>query len=226
MPRPLSLLIVLLPAFSLWAKPVPFEARYQAYTTGLPCGKGTLTLTESEPGQYQYHAKGKICVIGQHIDHQSAFAQTTQGPQPGAYETEFDGWFRDRLLAGTPQANGRYTVTLNGKTLPDSEDFPRAQWEPALMLRQLAQARDDVQLSYTWGDETRDYLFQYQGEETLKTPLGPLKTHKFVQDHPNESRVATFWFAPELDGLLVQLEATRLGVHWLTVKLKRYHKQG
>lgn len=219
------LLLSLLPVIA-FASPVPFEARYQAYTTGVPCGKGTLRLNADKDGAFRYRASGKICVIGQHIDHQSRFDVQNDVLVPGPYQTEFDGWFSDRLLDGAPGPDGRYTVTLNGKPLPDTDAFPRAQWEPAQMLRILSQAREDVRLSYTWGDETRDYLFEYLGTETLDTKLGPMLTHKFVQDHPNEARVATFWFAPALDGLMVQLEATRLGVHWLTVKLRDYQPLG
>lgn len=219
------LLLSLLPVIAV-ASPVPFEARYQAYTTGLPCGKGKLRLEAEPDGEYRYQASGKICVIGQHIDHESRFGMQDNTLVPGPYQTEFDGWFSHRFLDGDLNSSGRYTVTLNGETLPDTEEFPRAQWEPAQMLRILSQAREDVQLSYTWGDETREYLFEYQGTETLDTKLGPLLTHKFVQDHPNEARVATFWFAPELDGLMVQLEATRLGVHWLTVKVRAYQPLG
>ncbi|MBY6018358.1 DUF3108 domain-containing protein [Ferrimonas balearica] len=210
----------------LHATPVPFEAHYRAYTTGLPCGKGQFSLEQQDNGEYRYQASGKICVIGQHIDHLSQFQHIEGELKPGNYHTEFDGWFTHRTLNGSLNDEGRYVVVQNGETLPDSEAFPRAQWEPAQMLRLLGEARDDITLSYTWGDETREYRFDYLGTETLETELGPLLTHKFEQDHPNEARVATFWFAPELDDLLVKLESSRLGVHWLTVEIKRYQTKG
>ncbi|MBY5990834.1 DUF3108 domain-containing protein [Ferrimonas balearica] len=216
------LLIPLLFSAPLLAAPETFEARYKAYTSGIPCGSGRLSLSQSAPDQYRYRASGKICVLGQNIQHQSQFSWLEGQLQPGPYQTHFDGWFKDRHLTGELGPAQRYVVIQNGETLPDSDDFPRAQWEPAQMLMTLAQAREDVRLSYTWGDETRDYLFEYQGEEALETALGTLTTHKFIQDHPNEARVAQFWFAPELGGVLVRLEASRLGIPWLTVRIRDY----
>ncbi|GAA4897759.1 DUF3108 domain-containing protein [Ferrimonas pelagia] len=201
--------------------PAPYQAQYRAFASGLPCGQGEIELKRLSPGQYQYSASGKICSMGPRASHQSLFTYDDRKILPQRYETVLDGVWRDRHLAGIQQ-EGVFVQTLNGEPLPLELPFHPAQWEPTLLIHQLGLARSSVQLSYTWGEETRDYLFEYLGEETLETKLGQLKTHKFEQDHPHKQRVAQFWFAPQLNDALVQVKVSRLGIPWLTVELSAY----
>ncbi len=210
-------------AFSLLAgvanaAPTEFTASYRAYSAGLPCGKGSLSLRQLDDGRYEYRAKGKACVLSQSLDHYSRFQLAPlQGDE---YQSQFSGWFSQRLLQGQQQ-DGHYAVTLNGEPLT-TELFPAATLEPTIMMYQLGHSQQSQQLSYTWGEETRDYWFEYQGSEVIDTKLGPLLTHKYQQDHPNESRIATLWFSPKYDGLMVQAKVSRLGVSWVNFVINEY----
>ncbi|SHH28283.1 DUF3108 domain-containing protein [Ferrimonas marina] len=197
----------------------PFTATYQASSSGLPCGKGKLTLTQLGPDHYRYDASGKICVLGRGLSHSSEFLYRDGKIQPLHYQSKLKGLFSTRNLAGSFDDSQRFTVSLNDEELPDSDEFPRAQWEPTLLVYLLGQARQSEQLSYTWGEETRDYLFEHKGTDILETDLGELPAHLMVQDHLHKDRVARFWFSPELNGLLVKAKISRLGVPWLHIEI-------
>ncbi|QIZ77203.1 DUF3108 domain-containing protein [Ferrimonas lipolytica] len=200
------------------AAPVEYTASYRASSAGLPCGKGTLSLVALENGKYQYRAEGKACVLSQSLDHRSQFSlMPLRGDN---YTSKFKGWFSKRLLEGE-NIDGSYNVTLNGEPLT-TEVFAAAELEPTIMMYQLGHSSESQQLSYTWGEETRDYWFEYLGTETIDTELGELLTHKYRQKHPNESRVATLWFSPQHDGLMVKAKVSRLGISWLHFKITEY----
>ncbi|GAA5188964.1 DUF3108 domain-containing protein [Ferrimonas gelatinilytica] len=224
-PLAAMMLTLLFCAPSALAELATFTAEYRAYASGLPCGRGRWSLHPmdgvDEIPRYQYRAEGKLCIMGQRVDHRSNFLLMERGPVPENYRSQFKGVFRSRTLEG--EFDGQhFQVTLDGQPLENEDSFPPARWEPGLLLYHLGLARESLTLSYTWGEETREYLFEYHGSEEIETPLGPVLAHKLVQDHPGKERVAQFWFAPALNNALVQMKVSRLGLPWLTVKMTDY----
>lgn len=59
------------------------------------------------------------------------------------------------------------------------------------------------------GRKPTSYIYQYVGEETLKTDLGELKTVKYSRAKEGDKKHTLFWFALEHDYTPVQLEGIK-----------------
>lgn len=66
-------------------------------------------------------------------------------------------------------------------------------------------------------DEVKDYQLQIEGEETLATPLGNIKTLKLARNRDNRKTVT--WYAIELNYLPVQLADFKKGKQESVMKL-------
>ncbi|SDJ16117.1 Protein of unknown function [Ferrimonas sediminum] len=227
--RPLHrlLLIGLLLAPSLQAQqPAPFIAHYQATSKGLPCGGGWQQLVD-DGSQYQLLSKGKFCLLGGKVDNRSVLSWQQGRWQTLSFDASVSGWFsRDDYQANrTP--DGLMAVNKDGSPLV-YEEHPPASQGAATMLQNLAldaeRQRQDLFADYTWGDETRDYRFQWLGEEQIEFNGHAYRTHHLRQTHPKKSRVADFWFAPALEHQLIKMTVHRLGIKMLDVRLSDFER--
>ncbi|MEZ5576938.1 MAG: DUF3108 domain-containing protein [Candidatus Competibacteraceae bacterium] len=73
--------------------------------------------------------------------------------------------------------------------------------------------RDRLPKQYTLVDETalRTFQIRNEGEEVLDTPLGRLRTLRISHSKPGNTRITTFWFAPELRYLPVRIAQHKKG---------------
>jgi hypothetical protein len=78
-------------------------------------------------------------------------------------------------------------------------------------MRDLRQGQKIGEYSLANETEIKKYRIQVDGEESIPTALGNLRTVRIKDRKPDGSRVTSFWFAPELNYLLVQAVQLRKG---------------
>ena len=78
------------------------------------------------------------------------------------------------------------------------------QEQMRLHLMQDDTPKESVTITVADGKRIKDHQLDYVGEETLDTPMGPLKTLRFARVHDDPERKSDTWLAPELDYLMVK----------------------
>ncbi|USD36442.1 DUF3108 domain-containing protein [Ferrimonas sp. SCSIO 43195] len=227
-PSPYRLLLIgLLLTPTLQAQqPAPFIAHYQATSKGLPCGGGSQQLVIDD-GQYQLLSKGKFCLLGGRVDNRSLLSWQQGRWQTLAFDATVSGWFSQDDYQASRTPEGLMAVNKDGHPLVYEEHAPASQGA-ATMLQNLAldveRQRQDLYADYTWGDETRDYRFEWLGEEQIEFDGRAYRAHHLRQTHPKKSRVADFWFAPALEHQLIKMTVHRLGIKMLDVRLSDFER--
>ena len=69
-------------------------------------------------------------------------------------------------------------------------------------------------------DRIKTYQIRNQGEETLSTPLGELRTVRINQYTPGKTRMTTFWVAPDRQFLLVRIAQEKDGKEELRMEIR------
>ena len=219
------LLVASLPAVATPLPTAPFTAHYQASSQGVSCGQGTQSL-RLEGQQALLEGSGDFCLFGDasNLTRMSWFGKRWH---TDSFSSQVHGWF-PVAYQGTVNAQGTMAVTEDGEPIQYPETMLPAIQGAATMLQNLpllAAPGQDVVTSYTWGDETRHYRFENLGMTTLALMDREVTALHLRQTHPRKSRVADFWFAPELGNQLARLEVRRLGILVLEVEMTQFQSQ-
>ncbi|WP_028110291.1 hypothetical protein [Ferrimonas futtsuensis] len=216
------LLAASLPAVAEPLPTAPFTAHYQASSQGVPCGQGTQSL-KLEGQQALLEGSGDFCLFGD-ANNLTRMSWFNERWNTDSFASQVKGWFPVEYR-GKPGAQGTMEVLEDGELIDYPDTMTPAIQGAATMLQNLpllAKPGQDVVTSYTWGDETRHYRFENLGLTTLPLMDRSVTTLHLRQTHPRKSRVADFWFAPELGNQLVRLEVRRLGILVLEVELTQF----
>jgi len=71
-------------------------------------------------------------------------------------------------------------------------------------------------------NQIREYTFEYQGEERIDLPQGPVDTVKYLRQRTGSSRSVMIWYAPELEFLPVRMEQLKRGKTQITFETTSY----
>jgi len=69
------------------------------------------------------------------------------------------------------------------------------------------------------GEDIKNYVYEFDGEEEIMLPYGLVKTIKLKREVVEKKRITYAWFAPELDYLLVKLYQIKGGVEQFEAQL-------
>lgn len=191
----------------------PFRARFEVYGSGIPIGEAVMTLVATGSNTYQMssevrpNALATLLVSGQ-IDEKVSGEIRNEVIRPTRYERrmetpkkkqtvqlQFD-WSANRLEARDNQEQASLPLT------------PGVLDPLSLNLRVMADLRHGrLPDQYSLADETeiKSYQIKNEGEETLDTSLGKLRTVRISQSKPGKTRITRFWFAPDLQYLPVRI---------------------
>ncbi|MGH8209706.1 MAG: DUF3108 domain-containing protein, partial [Steroidobacteraceae bacterium] len=78
----------------------------------------------------------------------------------------------------------------------------------ALMV-ELLRGHTPEKFSLLSGNTVREYRYSREGEETLTTPLGTIRTLVYRSEKQNSPRVTRFWCAPSLGYIPLRVEQKR-----------------
>lgn len=179
----------------------------------LPDGRYRITAEMSMPvilfisGSIEQTSEGIITPAGlQPIN----FRQKTTGSKPQI--ATFD-WAANRLTLDT----GKRTDSLD--LPPDTQDFLSFMYQ-FMFVPPLEQTR----LNLVTGKKLRTYIYDFEGEESLQTTMGPLKSWHIGRSNGDGDEKTELWLATEhrhlpvrirrteKDGSTIDLIATRLEI--------------
>lgn len=190
----------------------PFEAHYTVYGKGIPLGEGVMTLTDGGNGQYDMRSEVRpyaplALLVAVQINERASgefrdgvirpldYKQQSSGSKSSTTEISFD-WQHSTLRA---QHNAQQAIIpLTAGIVDPLSLHLQVMWD-------LQEGHKPTQYTLVDGTELKTYQIKLEGEETLKTPLGNLDTVRISQSKPGSTRITTFWFAPALSYLTVQI---------------------
>ena len=193
-----------------------YQADYSIGRNSLRIGTASFSLTQNKDGTYTYTSVSKAAglaalFLSDVITETSHFKVTDGKLQSLQYIYEHTGNDKDKKeniqfdwdkdVAHSNEGGKQHTLPLTAGT------YDR-------LLAQLA-VSVNLETGQTVGEyrvldhnEISIYHMQPQGNTDLKTPAGEYEVIEIARKDPKKNRVTTFWLAPKLDYLPVQMEQT------------------
>ncbi len=209
--------------------PVPFVATYTIAWHGVPAGTSTLQLRQTAPQSYLYtstdRASGVFRLAFPHPLRQSSRFRVTAGQvQPLAFQA---GGAGNDVLAQFDWKSDRVTGMAKGKLLDlklqaGTQDPLSVQI--AIMLELLARdAPNGFWMLNT--DEIDRFQYARQGEATLDTPLGKLRTILYTSHQPGSNKTTYLWLAPALNYMPARAEQREKGSTKISLQIEAFKPQ-
>lgn len=211
------------------ALPVPtFTARYTLTLSGVPVGEATVRLEEPAPGRYRMRseaaAKGQLAMLlPDRLREEAEGIFTDDGPQPQRYEHDRRGGReRESVKIAFDAAAGEVRIDESGSA-PARLTLKPGMLDPlSLQLRAmwlLRQGRPPEAFTLVDDASPDTYTVEAAGRDTVQTGRGAVEAEVLRRGKPGDRRTATFWFAPKLGYVPVQIVQTRKGRETLRMTL-------
>ncbi len=206
----------------------PYQARYEVYASGFSIGEATITLAAIGPGTYQMTSdvrpNGLVALLASgRIREQVSGAIREGAIQPGQYERLLDtGKKSDHMQLWFDWSAGQVQARHNEDqaTLPLAPGVVDPLSLQLVVMADLQRGQIPSQYSLVDRNEIKTYQIRNQGQETLDTPLGKVKTVLINQYTPGKTRMTTFWVAPELQYLPVRIMQEKKGKEDLRMEIR------
>lgn len=205
----------------------PFEARYTVSAIGFPVGEAVVTLTDLKQGRYRMALEAKPNDVAEILLPAElsiqASGQISNGiVRPQRYEEKVTGMDVDttRLKFDWDAGELRAQSGSEQATLPLSPGVLDPLSMTLVAMRDLRRGQRMGEYSLAKETEIKKYRIKVDGEESISTALGDLRTIRINERKSDGSRVTSFWFAPDLDYLLVQAVQLRKGFETVRLAIK------
>ena len=194
----------------------PFEASYIWIWHGMTVALSTLNLERRDDDTWVYRSKSEPRGIGHFVSArprmESVMRVTDAGVQPISYRAD-DGTSSTKRDADVQfdwdhgRVTGVYEDTKVDMPLtPGIQDDLSVQI--ALMV-ELLKGRTPEELSLLDKNSVREYRYVREGEETLSTPLGDVRTIVYRSQKGGSPRVTRYWCAPARGYIPMRVEQKR-----------------
>ena len=224
-----------LTAIAAVAEPVklaPYEAHYKVTRGGSDYGEGYRMLETSPNGEWQLRGKTDISwfILSDVRETRSVFTfnEELQRFDPIEFLYMRSGTGSDKSFHASFDADEQEVKNVDSGRLIDI-DWQGALYDEASVIEKLRLdvAADNAPYVYDIIDEkgqADEYRFAVLGEEQISTPYGQLDTVKVERVRENNRRQTYFWFAPELDYLLVKMQQFKEGDEQATMTLEKLNR--
>ena len=198
----------------------PYQATYSTtWKKGISVKvEGTQTLSKVDDTQWRF--KFAADTFFAKLSEESLFEQHDQSVRPLAYH------YQSSILGKEKETH----ITFDWANMTATNDAKKKPWQTSIKNDTLDQLSMQLQLrydlkqtpsgsfSYQIADngKLKQYAFEAQGEEEIKTKFGVVKAIKVKRtDSGSEKRRSYFWFAPKYDYLLVKMEHHERGESYI-----------
>lgn len=182
----------------------PFEATYNWIWNGMAVASTTVKLAKNGDDTWTYTSSSEPRGIGKLMPQRprtvSVLRVTQQGVQPLSYKGD-DGTSSDKRTIDvkydwqTHRVTGVYEQTpVDLPLTPDVQDDSSVQ---IALMASLLRGQTPDHFSVLDKNSVREYRYAREGEETVKTPFGDLKTAIYSSRRANSPRVNRYWCAPD-----------------------------
>lgn len=206
----------------------PFQAHYELYSFGLPVGAALMTLDVAGANGYAMRFEVRpnklVALLASNQIQEQANGEIRAGQvQPIYFERQADTggesqWVQLRFDWSAAQIEVHSNALQ--MTLPLSPGVTDPLSLNLAVMWDLQRGQLPEQYTLVDGTEPRMYRIHNEGEETLKTALGPLRTVRISQAKLGGTRITTFWFAVELQYLPVQIARQKKGREDLRLEIQ------
>lgn len=205
----------------------PFKAEYSIIHKSKEVGKGIRQLEKLADNTYSYSYETDIewLIFDDKRTEKSIVKLSNNIVIPTHYTYSREGTGRDKYYEWT------YDITNNSaKNLkkdkritiefPDNiQDSLSYHLQHRLNLIQNPKKKHFVYPVIKSSGSTRNYVYEYDGEEEIMLPYGLVSTIKLKREIAEKKRITYAWFAPELNYLLVKLYQVKNGVEQFEAQL-------
>lgn len=213
----------------------PFTAKYNILHKGDPVGKAVRELSYLENGHinYSYNTEIEWLIFSDNRKESSILKPNpeTNIITPVSYLFERTGTGKDKHRQWTfvPKDNqgtcvdeddDKHKMTLDfSMPLQDKLSYHLQQ---RINLITNPQQKHFVYPVIQNSGKTKNYVYEFDGEEEIMLPYGSLKTIRLKREVIEKKKITYAWFAPELNYLLVKLHQTKAGVNQFEAQLNSY----
>lgn len=208
----------------------PYEANYTVTRDGSEYGEGYRMLEVSPEGEWQLRGKTDISwfILSDTRETRSVFTFDADERQFKPIEFLY-------MRTGTG-SDKSFHASFDGQQKEvrnvDSGRLIEVDWQDALYDE--ASVIEKLRLDVAAGKETYrypvideegrpdTYRFASVGKQTIETPYGKLDAIKVERVRDSNRRQTYFWFAPELNYLLVQMQQFKEGEEQAKMSLRSY----
>ncbi|WP_143314018.1 DUF3108 domain-containing protein [Colwellia sp. UCD-KL20] len=206
---------------------VPFTAEYSIIHKSKQVGTGTRKLEKLTDNTYRYSYKTDIewLIFDDKRTEESIVTLSNNHVIPTHYKYNREGTGRDKFyewsydIANNSASNIKENKTIS-VTFPENiQDSLSYHLQHRLNLIKNPKQKHFVYPVIKSSGDTRNYVYEYDGEEDLMLPYGLVKTIKLKREVVEKERTTYAWFAPELNYLLVRLYQVKGGTEQFEAQL-------
>ncbi|GAB6040409.1 DUF3108 domain-containing protein [Endothiovibrio diazotrophicus] len=211
------------------ADPPPFVAHYTLTRNGLHLGDSRLQLSREAGGGWRYASRvqpvGLLSLfVSDTVEEESHWRLDGDHPRPERYRYHRFGGKKERRVelrfdwqAGqvvNDISGDRWTMEIPAGTLD------KLVYQVAIML-DLERGLRAMSYAIADGGTLKHYHLEVTGEETLETPLGPLRTLRIERTKESSKRTTRLWCAPRFHFLPVRIEQVKQDGETLRMTIER-----
>ena len=213
-PRTLAAaLFCVLPLAEADAFPERFEVHYTLHAGDLEVGRTQVSLAPLGDGRFEYTTQSRATGVASLLDERKIRERSIwefSGPQIRSlrYHYERRGEKERDVEVIFDWSTGQVTNHVDGETWLMEVQEPTFDGQSHLLalIRDLASGVQPSSYRVADGGEVKTYHFTHLGREEVSTLLGRFDTFVVQRTQPDATRQTTFWFAPALHHIPVQIE--------------------
>jgi hypothetical protein len=211
----------------------PFQAHYDLYGSGLPVGEALMALEAAGSNGYAMRFEVRpnqwVALLASNRIQEHANGEIRDGQvRPLRFERQADTGRETQhvqLRFDWPAAQIEVHSHAGQATLPLSPGVTDPLSLNLAVMWDLQRGQLPEQYALVDGIEPRVYQIRNEGEDTLKTAFGPVRTVRVSQTRPDGNRTTTFWFAIEWHFLPVQITRQKKGREDLRLEIRSLERR-
>lgn len=210
------------------AEVTPYRAAYVVERGGSQYGEASRELIRADDGMFELATETEISwlFLSDRRRYWSTFFVEDGRIRPQTFAYKRTGTGKNRNFEGLFDREGKAVRAIEtGATL--AIDWREDLLDEASLIEQVSHDMlpldDGKQQTYQTVDEKGQQdmqTFQRVGIETLRLPYGEVEAVKVSRIRENSTRETDFWFAPELNGVLVKMQQREEGDEVATLLLR------